>query len=83
MPSRRYSVNNITATPNGDGSVTVHFGSDDDRPNLLPIMDRWNYIIGRYRLRPEVLDGSRTLASIETDQTKIRGDVRLRGDASR
>ncbi len=32
-----YSVNNITATPNDDGSVTVHFGGcGDDRPNCLP-----------------------------------------------
>ena len=27
-----YSVNNITATPNDDGSVTVHFGGADDVP---------------------------------------------------
>ena len=32
-----YSVNNLTATRNDDDSVTVHFGGDDDRPNLLPI----------------------------------------------
>jgi hypothetical protein len=31
-----YSVNNITATANDDGSVTVHFGGcGDDRPNCL------------------------------------------------
>jgi len=34
-----YSVNNITATPNDDGSVTVHFGGADDLPNMIPIMD--------------------------------------------
>jgi hypothetical protein len=35
-----HSVNNITASPNEDGSVTVHFGGcGDDRPNGLPIMD--------------------------------------------
>ena len=35
-----YSVNNITATPDADGSVTVHFGGcADDRPNCLPIME--------------------------------------------
>jgi hypothetical protein len=54
-----YSVNNLTATPNADGSVTVHFGGcDDDRPNCLPIMEGWNYTIRLYRPRPEVLDGS-------------------------
>src|SRR4029079_16729422 len=31
-----YSVNNITATPDDDGSITVHFGGcADDRPNCL------------------------------------------------
>jgi hypothetical protein len=54
-----YSVNNITATPNDDGSVTVHFGScGDDRPNCLPIMDGWNYTVRLYRPRAEVLDGT-------------------------
>ena len=62
-----YSVNNITATPNDDGSVTVHFGGcDDDRPNCLPITDGWNYTVRMYRPRPEVLDGSWSFPSIET-----------------
>lgn len=60
-----YSVNNITATPNDDGSITVHFGGDDDRPNLIPIMDGWNYIVRLYRPRPEILDGTWTFPSIE------------------
>jgi hypothetical protein len=55
-----YSVNNITATPNDDGSITVHFGGDDDRPNLIPIMDGWNYTVRLYRPRAEVLEGSWT-----------------------
>ena len=42
-----------------DGSVTVHFGGcDDGRPNCIPIMDGWNYLVRMYRPRPEVLDGS-------------------------
>jgi hypothetical protein len=61
-----YSVNDLTATPNDDGSVTVHFGGcDDDRPNCLPIMDGWNYTVRLYRPRPEVLDGSWTFPAIE------------------
>jgi hypothetical protein len=61
-----YSVNNITATPDGDGSITVHFGGcDDDRPNCLPITDGWNYIVRLYRPRPEILDGSWTFPAIE------------------
>ena len=60
-----YSVNNITATPDDDGSITVHFGGDDDRPNCLPIMDGWNYTVRLYRPRPEILDGSWTFPGIE------------------
>jgi hypothetical protein len=61
-----YSVNNITATPTGDGSITVHFGGcGDDRPNCLPITDGWNYIVRLYRPRAEIRDGSWTFPSIE------------------
>lgn len=61
-----YSVNNITAAPNEDGSVTVHFGGcDDDRPNCLPITEGWNYTVRLYRPRPELLDGSWTFPALE------------------
>ena len=61
-----YSVNNITAITNADGSVTVHFGGcGDDRHNCLPIMDGWNYTVRLYRPRPEVLDGSWAFPIIE------------------
>jgi hypothetical protein len=29
-----------------------------DRPNCLPIMEGWNYIVRLYQRRPEILDGS-------------------------
>jgi hypothetical protein len=58
-------VNNITATPDDDGSVTVHFGGcDDDRPNCIPIMDGWNYAVRMYRPRAEILDRSWTFPAI-------------------
>jgi len=61
-----YSVNNITATRDSDGSIIVHFGGcGDERPNCLPITDGWNYIVRLYRPRPEILDGSWTFPSIE------------------
>jgi hypothetical protein len=54
-----YSINNLTAAKNDDGSVTVHFGGDDDRPNLIPITEGWNYLVRLYRPRPEArLGGS-------------------------
>nr|WP_010587219.1 DUF1214 domain-containing protein [Schlesneria paludicola] len=33
-----YTFNNMTAKPNADGSVTIHFGGDENAPNYLPIM---------------------------------------------
>lgn len=59
------SINNITATPNEDGSITVNFGGcGDGRPNCLPLMDGWNYLVRHYRPRPEVLDGSWTFPTV-------------------
>jgi len=60
-----YSVNNLTAKPNDDGSVTIHFGGDDDRPNLLPIMEGWNYTVRLYRPRPEILSGEWRFPAVE------------------
>src|SRR5215212_8712725 len=60
------SINNITAARNDDSSITVHFGGcGDDRPNCLPIMEGWNYIVRLYRPRSEILDGSWTFPAIE------------------
>jgi hypothetical protein len=54
-----YTVNNITAVKNNDGSTTVRFGDHPEGlPNVIPIMDGWNYLVRLYRPRPEVLDGS-------------------------
>jgi len=54
-----YSVNDITATPNADGSVTVRFGEyPDDTPNAIPTPEGWNILVRLYRPRPEILDGT-------------------------
>lgn len=54
-----YSVNNLTAAPNADGSVTVQFGGcNGDIANCLPIMPGWNYTVRLYRPRAEVLSGA-------------------------
>ncbi len=61
-----YSLNNITAAPNDDGTITVHFGGcGDDRPNCIPITDGWNYTVRLYQPRPEVLDGSWTFPAAQ------------------
>lgn len=54
-----YSINNLTAKKDADGSVTVQFGGcDKATTNCLPIMQGWNYIVRLYRPRKEVLDGT-------------------------
>jgi len=54
-----YSLNNVTAKKNDDGSVTVQFGGCDGKiPNCLPIMSGWNYTVRLYRPREQILDGT-------------------------
>lgn len=52
--SSMYNVNSHTASSNGDGSITVHFGTgDDDSPNYLPITDGWNFVVRLYKAHAE------------------------------
>jgi hypothetical protein len=54
-----YTLNNITAKKDADGSVTVQFGGCDGKTaNCLPIMPGWNYMVRLYRPRPEILNGT-------------------------
>ena len=52
-----YTVNDVTAETNADGSVTIHFGGDENASNYLPITPGWNYLLRLYRPRRELLDG--------------------------
>lgn len=54
-----YSVNDITAARNDDGTVTVRFGGcGEGVQNCIPVTEGWNYLVRLYRPHPEVLDGS-------------------------
>jgi hypothetical protein len=56
--SNAYSLNNITAKPSDDGSVTIQFGGYNGKtPNCLPVMPGWNYTVRLYRPRAEILAG--------------------------
>ena len=56
-----YTLNNLTAAKNPDGSVTVQFGGCDGiTRNCLPITPGWNYWVRLYRPRPEILAGTWT-----------------------
>ncbi len=53
-----YTLNNLTAKKNDDGSVDIQFGGCDGQvPNCLPTMAGWNYLVRLYRPRAEILDG--------------------------
>lgn len=68
-PWDAYSVNDVTAERNQDGSVTVRFGgcrTDGARVrNCLPTMPGWNAILRLYKPRSEVLDGRWTPPALE------------------
>ena len=60
------SYNNVSATPNDDGSFTLHFGGcEDGRINCIPVTPGWNHSIRLYEPRAEILDGSWTFPEIE------------------
>ena len=63
-----YSVNNISGTPNKDGSFTIHFGGDPKSVNYLPIMEGWNYVVRLYRPRKEILKGTWTFPEVKPAQ---------------
>jgi hypothetical protein len=57
--SGAYSINNLTAERNADGSVTVQFGGcTSNIANCLGIMPGWNYDVRLYRPRAEILSGA-------------------------
>ncbi len=57
-PSNAYSVNNLSAVRNADGSVEIQFGGcDGSVANCLPVTPGWTAAVRLYRPRPEILDG--------------------------
>ena len=60
-----YSVNNISGTPNADGSFTVQFGGDPESVNFLPITEGWNYVVRMYQPREEIVDGTWSFPDVE------------------
>lgn len=53
-----YSINDVTAERDDDGSVTIHFGGDPDQPNFIYTPEGWNYTVRLYGPREPILDGS-------------------------
>ena len=60
-PLNAYSLNDLTATKNPDGSITVQFGGCTPTvANCLPITAGWNYMVRLYRPHDAILDGQWT-----------------------
>ena len=58
-PENAYSLNNITAKKDQDGSITIQFGGCDGKTaNCLPTTNEWNYLVRLYRPREQVLNGT-------------------------
>ena len=58
-------MNNISGTPNADGSFTVHLGGDPDSVNFVPITEGWNYVVRLYQPGDEILQGYWTFPGVE------------------
>jgi hypothetical protein len=57
-PQNAYTLNNITAQKEPDGSVVIQFGGCDGKvANCLPITDGWNYMVRLYRPQAAILNG--------------------------
>jgi len=56
-----YSLNDLTAKPNSDGSYTIRFGGcTAATENCLPIMEGWNYSVRMYEPSKAIIDGTWT-----------------------
>jgi hypothetical protein len=55
--SGKYVVNSRKAEADKDGAVTIHFGGDSSRPNFLPIMPGWNYMLRIYLPKKAYFNG--------------------------
>ena len=54
-----YSLNNLTARPNEDGSFTIQFGGCSAKTaNCLVTPPGWSYVVRQYRPRRPILDGT-------------------------
>ena len=68
---KAYSLNNLTAKPNNDGSYTIRFGGcGDGVENCLPIMDGWNYAVRMYEPSKAIQDGTWTFPGPPTPRGK-------------
>ncbi|WP_435157501.1 DUF1214 domain-containing protein [Haladaptatus sp. DFWS20] len=53
-----YSINNVTAERNANGSVTIHIDGDPDQKNFLYTPEGWFYYVRLYQPRKPIINGS-------------------------
>jgi para-nitrobenzyl esterase len=54
-----YSLNNLTAKPDADGSYTIQFGGcTAETVNCLVTPPGWSYVVRQYRPRKQIIDGT-------------------------
>ncbi|WP_082802170.1 DUF1254 domain-containing protein [Falsihalocynthiibacter arcticus] len=68
---KAYSLNNLTAKPDSNGSFTIRFGGcGAGVENCLPIMDGWNYAVRMYEPEQSIQDGTWTFPGPPTPKAK-------------
>jgi hypothetical protein len=50
-----YSINNLTAQADTNGTITIHFGGEQSKSNFLPITEGWSYVVRMYQPKPEII----------------------------
>jgi len=53
-----YSLNNVTAKQEDDGSIVIYFREDPKQSNFIPITKGWTYTVRLYRLSNEIFGDS-------------------------
>lgn len=53
-----YNINSSFAKENKDGSVTIHFGGDENADNYMDIFDGWNFVLRMYEPTEEYFNGT-------------------------
>ncbi len=60
-----YNINSQFAVPNEDGSVTIHFGGDENAVNYMDIFEGWNIALRIYEPTEAYFNGDWVLPQLE------------------
>jgi hypothetical protein len=78
-PHGGYSLNNLTAGSEPDGSFEIRFGGSPEQPNWLHIAPGWNYTVRLYLPRQECLEGRWQFPAATPLDTGCRDEVSMAG----